>query len=193
MTDPLVQPEALARTSAEDAVAFASGLVREWCGWHIAPSRADTVRLNGDGTTLLLLPSLRVTDVARVATAEEGDLIDVAWGDNGVLARTGSSEFAAAWTAGNVYMRPKVFPAGVRNVTVEFTHGWDATPPAVQAVVVAVARRVAGGNVLPVVQEAAGGLSRMFGGMARSGPAASAAFTAVEAMVLNRYRLPTVA
>jgi len=187
VTEPLLSAADLAASDADQAVSFASGLAREFCGWHIAPPRTETRQLSGDGTNVLLLPSLRVTDVARVSTVDEGDLTDVAWSENGVLTRTTATELAWITTPGNLLLRQHVFPDGLGNVTVEFTHGYDETPDAIRAVVAAVARRLLGnGSGVPVMQEGAGGLLRVYG-MARN---ASPAFTAVEAMVLDRYRLP---
>lgn len=186
--------DSLGSTDAEQAVEFATALVREWCGWHIAPALSEVRRLDGDGTTILLLPSLHVTAVDHVVTASEGELTDVTWSENGVLARVGVAETdpwaVLAGTANTVLLRPRVFPAGLGTVTVDFTHGYDETPAAVRAVVTAVARRLLGtGSGVPIVQEGAGGVQRIFG-IARN---VSPAFTAVEAMVLDRYKLPKAA
>lgn len=40
--------------------------VRLWCGWHIAPSKTETVKVEGEGGRVLLLPSLHVTSTTAV-------------------------------------------------------------------------------------------------------------------------------
>jgi len=40
--------------------------VRAWCGWHIAPSKTETVKVEGGGGRVLLLPSLHVTNCTAV-------------------------------------------------------------------------------------------------------------------------------
>lgn len=111
----------LAVTEA-DRLEAAESLVRGYCGWHIAPSYADQeVTLWPSGTSLLLLPSLHVTDVASV-TEDGTELDDYQWTEAGVLTR-------GCW-------RWVTSP-----VVVTFTHGYDTVPPEVTAVVQAVAQR----------------------------------------------------
>ena len=65
----------------------AEGLVRGFCGWHIAPSRAAVaVTLDGTGSSILPLPSLYVTAVTAVV--EDGvtlNLDSIEWSKDGWL------------------------------------------------------------------------------------------------------------
>lgn len=70
---------------------------------------------SGNGSTTLRVPdnivrSVRTVTVAGVALAG-ADLTAVGWSDSGTLTR------AATW------------PTGVRNIVVEYEHGWDEPPP----------------------------------------------------------------
>ena len=53
----------LAPTEA-DRLLQAEALVRGYCGWHIAPSRSETITVRTFGGTSVMLPSLLVTEVA---------------------------------------------------------------------------------------------------------------------------------
>lgn len=102
----------------------AEALVRSYCRWHIAPSRAAVVvTLLGHGGRILLLGSLQVTAVASVT--EDGIALtsdDYTWQANGVLTREGR------WAYG-------------KDVVVTFTHGYAAPPPEVSAIVQSIASR----------------------------------------------------
>lgn len=94
-------------------------LVTAFCGWHIAPSRTVTLRLDGSGARSILLPSLHVTDVASVSS--DGVVLDPDRYD---------------WSeAGIVELRGGCFTSRLRGVSVTFTHGYDTMPPEVQAVI----------------------------------------------------------
>lgn len=162
----LADPAAASQTTDEDALAYASAIVREYCGWHIAPSLTEARVLDSDGSAVLLLPTMHMTDLGSVEAAQVA-LLGVQWSANGIL----------YW--------PARFPAGLRMVSATFTHGWDAAPASVQAVVAAVARRMPRAGQA-VSSEGAGGVTRAY-------VTPSGAFTATEAMVLDRYRLPSSA
>lgn len=51
--------------------------VRSWCGWHIAPSRPETVKVESEGGRVILLPSLFVTDCTEVR--KEDDAAVTGW------------------------------------------------------------------------------------------------------------------
>ena len=111
----------------EERLLQAEAAVRAYCGWHIAPVRTDdVVALDGPSSGYLLLPSLHVTAVASVVVdGEEVDPTTYTWTRGGVLRRGTGYTWGAT-------------PSGV---TVTFTHGHDAPPPAVTAVVQAIAQR----------------------------------------------------
>lgn len=103
--------------------------IRDYCGWHIAPSVTETLTVDGPGRGgQLLLPTLRLTAVAAVqndGTAVELD--NVQWTQRGALR-------GARWN--DKY----------RGVTATVTHGYDEWPPALLAVARSMAAQGAGSN-----------------------------------------------
>lgn len=91
--------------------------VRGFCGWHIAPSRTETVRVEGGGGRLLLLPSLHVTDVASVVDENGSEVTDFRWRRNGTL--------VGCWS-------------DCLDYDVTFTHGHPQAPMDVSAAVQAI-------------------------------------------------------
>jgi hypothetical protein len=102
-----------------DASDQAQALVTGYCGWHVAPSRTETLTLDGSGSMFLTLPSLHVTDIAEVT--DRGDTLD-----------TDDYDWSAS---GLVYRRRGRFSHRYRSVTVTLTHGYDDMPDDVQAVI----------------------------------------------------------
>lgn len=102
----------------------AEGDVRSYCGWHIAPSRTETVRVR-PANGRALLPSLHVTDVIGI-TRDGVALTGWDWTEAGVLTCV----------------------AGCDPVDVEFTHGYDVPPPEVAAIVSQMAAQLGGGRVV---------------------------------------------
>lgn len=90
-----------------DAVVAAAGdSIRDQCGWHIAPEATTTMKFRGDGR-LILLPTLRLTDLTSVKD-RDGNLVEgVDWFENGILERADG------------------FPSYVE---VTFRHGYRTTP-----------------------------------------------------------------
>lgn len=114
----------LAVTEA-DRLLQAEALVREYCGWHIAPLRTGIeVTVDGSGSQVLDLPTLMLLDV--VSILEDGvtvALSDVQWTEAGYLWR------ATPWTS------------ELRGVVVTIDHGYEDVPASVEGVVQAVAQR----------------------------------------------------
>jgi hypothetical protein len=81
--------------------------LRSWCGWHIAPSRAETVEVESDGGSVLFLPSLLVTDVTEVRD-EAGDVVT-----DRRLRRAGF--LRGQWRCDELY-------------SVDLVHGYDVLP-----------------------------------------------------------------
>lgn len=105
-----------------DLAAAAAVSVMGWCPW---PSRTETVTLDCEGTDVLTLPSILVTDVAEVIV--DGDVVDVSgyrWSRVGLLERVGGR-----------------WPRGYRRAVVTFTHGADVLPD-VQGVILSLAGRL---------------------------------------------------
>lgn len=149
-----------------DRLLQAEALVRSYCGWHIAPSRTETVTLAGSDSRTLILPSLYVTDVASVTTYG-GEVVPVESYD---------------WTSAGVISRGwRVWDC--RPVTVVFTHGYAEPPADVTSVVQAIARRaVAAPDGRTIVQ---------VGQVRYSDRSTDDRDT--EAATLDRYRLPRLA
>lgn len=113
--DPLVYKEDLADFPGapfkDSTVKAAAGQVRRICGWHIAPSLTQALTLDHDGSGVLYLPSLYVTDVASVR-----DL-------------TGSTPREISnWRWSGAGMIEGSFPRGFRAVEVTLTHGYEECP-----------------------------------------------------------------
>lgn len=160
----------LAVTEA-DRLLQAEALVRSYCGWHIAPSRADVVEtLRGYGAQPLLLRSLQVTAVASVV--DDGTTLvltdDYIWQPNGVITRAGY------W--------------GTGDVVVTYTHGYETVPAEVTAVVQAVAQRAVS-NPGSLVRTQKGPFADTYSqtGVNQSLPIA---LLDAEKDVLDHYRIP---
>lgn len=84
---------------------------RSYCGdWHVTPVRVDqTITLDGPGSGLLVLPTLRMT--ALTAVSEDGAALDVttlAWSTRGLVRKKSGARWSDQYGA----------------ITVEFTHGF---------------------------------------------------------------------
>src|SRR4051812_17931640 len=76
----------------------AEAVVRAYCGWHIAPSRTDTITTVGIFTGSLFLPTLYLTAV--VSVTEDGTLLtapDYTVHREGYVTRVSPSDVVPAW------------------------------------------------------------------------------------------------
>lgn len=122
MTDVVITPEASAQS-----------LIRDYCGWHVAPVITETITVNGSGTHHLALPTLKIKELLGVSIDGVAvDLASIQWDEGGILYRSGS-----------------LWPKGPRRITVSMTHGFN--PENVAWIVKQIADRV-GGNVPPGVE-----------------------------------------
>lgn len=95
--------------TTQDTLDRAAALIRRVAGWHIAPQITETVTLDHDGASVLVLPSLHVVEVASVKNASTGvELTGWSWSSKGLLSGR--------------------FPCGFRSVEVTFTHGFESCP-----------------------------------------------------------------
>lgn len=101
-------PEGVNRQAWDAAVA----VVRAYCGWHIAPVLTETVTVDAQGGRALVLPSLRIVDVAEVKVGDQV-VTDPEWS-------------AAGFIRGR-------WPDKLRSVTVTWTHGYEGSPLALVA------------------------------------------------------------
>src|SRR5690606_40401225 len=133
-----------------------SGIVTGYCGWHIAPTRTDSLTLDGFGGSHLWLPSLHVTEIESLTVAGEeltSDQFD--WSEDGYLE-----------------LRCGRFPNRPRTIAVTMTHGYETVPADVAQVVMEVAAR-AKASPAGALREQAGQVSvdhgRINGGMTPGG------------------------
>lgn len=97
---------------ADGDVTAAEQMIRDYCGWHVAPVITETLVLDGTGTHRLLLPSRCVVDVSEVAVnGEPLDPDDYEWSQGGILCR-----------------RLAVWPDRYRAIRVTLEHGFAAAP-----------------------------------------------------------------
>lgn len=147
----------------------AEALVRSYCGWHVAPLRvADPVTVPYSGDELILLPSLRVTDVSEVRLDDTVvPLEDVEWFEHGVIRVRGGSSAV--------------------KVHVTMSHGFEEAG-AVEAVILAVAAR-AKASPSGVVRSQVGQVSETYS-QTSTNQAGGVSLLDSEMAVLDRYRLP---
>jgi hypothetical protein len=118
-----VDPEDAQALAALDA---ATALIQAYTGQTIEQVADDVITLDGSGTRVLLLPELPVTNVASVSVDGEAlAATDYQWSADGYLRRTGS----ATW------------PADLRSVEVEYTHGYAVLPALIVSLTAKLAAR----------------------------------------------------
>jgi hypothetical protein len=155
-------------TTPEADVALAT--VVAYCGWHIAPSVTEDVTLDGTTSTVLRLPTLHLTSLDTLTIS--GVVVDV------------DDTTAVQWSEAGYLRCSSGFGALLRGVVVGITHGYDAMPLDVQAVIDGLASRAAFPSS-PYVQVGQVRVATDASGMPIGGT-----LTSVEQMTLDRYRLP---
>jgi hypothetical protein len=155
-------------TTPEADVALAT--VVAYCGWHIAPSVTEDVVLDGTTSTVLRLPTLHLTSLDTLTIS--GVVVDV------------DDPYAVEWSEAGYLRRSGGFGTLLRGVVVGITHGYDAMPLDVQAVIEGLASRAAYPSS-PYVQ-----VGQVRVATDASGLPIGGTLTSVEQMTLDRYRLP---
>lgn len=102
----MVVESMMSGTTVLTPVEAAEGAVRAFCGWHVAPVIEETIVLDGNGRSLLKLPTMRVEDVLSVKVDGSDVTGSVRWSDAGML--EGVS-----------------FPRRFRSVEVTLRHGFE--------------------------------------------------------------------
>lgn len=147
---------------AEQALAFATGLVQEYTGQHLFYVADDTVELwPRNGGQVVVLPEMPAVSVSAVLD-EDGEPVGWTLRPGGVL-RLDSTQSGP--------------------VTVTYSHGYETIPNAVKAATMQTASRLTT-NPTEVRQQAAGSFSVTYG----SAPELSNR----ERQSLSRYRMPAV-
>jgi hypothetical protein len=146
-------------------VEVASGVVRNYCEWSISEETVTARVFDADGSRLLLLPTLHLTDVDEVLI-DGTEVTDFSWSEMGALCRQGR------------------WPVGFRRVTVTFTHGYAEVPAEIQAIVFGLAQR--GATVTPGLRtRTVGAVTYQY-----ADGASGSALDVAEKSVLDRYALP---
>lgn len=138
--------------------------VRSWCGWHIAPSLSETCKVEGEGSRVLLLPSLFVSAVDEVRN-EAGTVIpatDYKWRPNGVV--------RGCWSREDLY-------------SLDVTHGYETMPAELQSVIDSI--DTSGVGQRSATSESAGPFSRTYGTTDLESQPLSVR------ILIGRYKLPT--
>lgn len=104
--------------TAADRLAQAEGTVRDFCRWHIAPSKADQVDVTGSGYVTHVLPTRHLTAVADVTLDGTPLVEDVHFSVDpiGILRRIDGGRWRG-------------------RLRLTMTHGYPTPPPAVQAII----------------------------------------------------------
>ncbi|MDZ7910807.1 MAG: hypothetical protein U5O16_03075 [Rhodococcus sp. (in: high G+C Gram-positive bacteria)] len=140
----------------------ASGAVRAYCGWHVAPVVEEKIVLDGHGGTVLDLPTLRLVSINEVKV--QGAVVpDVEWSGDGML----RGQWPDRW----------------RSIEVDMRHGYDAPADLLGVVLDAAAR---------AVNSELGGHAETIGPFSFSASEGSTALFDHELRVLDRYRLPSL-
>lgn len=111
--------------------ARATAAARSYCGWHVTPVSADEeIVLDGPGSRILVLPTLKLTELTSVAeNGVELDLADLSWSATGLVAKRDGSYWTDQFGA----------------IAVTFSHGYASAPDFDHAVAV-IAEAIASGR-----------------------------------------------
>lgn len=102
-----------------DLIAGAVTAIRNYCGWHVSPVKAEEVTLDGKGGTIQKVRSTRIVSVQSVEDAGRPlqDRTDYTWSEAGMFRRT-----RGRWSC------------EFRDIVINLTHGYEATPDLVGVV-----------------------------------------------------------
>lgn len=150
----------------------AQSAIRRHCGWHVAPSHTETLRIDAYGGRTLHLPTKHVTDIETL-TIDGRD----------VLSRCDWSQ------AGTMQLRNGYWPDRPGAVDVTFTHGWDIDDvPEVAALILAIGKRARDqGRRGTVARQAANGASVDY--LTAGGAPLSVPLLQIEKDALEVYRV----
>lgn len=176
------------RLSGDDATLWlnvALAAARRWCGWHVTPIVEDDEQvLDGTGSTMLLLPTLRlVTLTSIIENGRDIDLATVECSPRGMVRKIShlshhgyygrhEHRFNGGWTS------------KLGGITVKMTHGFDADAvPDFESAVLSIADRSS--------QAPDGGKPIAVGPFRwpEDKPVDGSAFTLAELSILEQYRL----
>lgn len=140
----------------------ASEAIRSYCGWHVSPVIEQSITLDGDGGTVLILPTLRLVALDEVRV--NGAVIpNVEWSEFGAL----RGQWPSRW----------------RSIEVDIRHGYEAPADLLGVALEAAAR---------AVNSELGGQAETIGPFSFTASEGSTALFDHELRVLDRYRLPSL-
>ena len=146
------------------ADAAAAGRIRTECQWHIAPIWQEELSLRGDGSSLLLLPTLKLISVDQVII--KGLVQDL-------------SKFVVDPSINGIWIKSGGW--SVEPISVLFTHGYAECPPELKAAAAQIAR-----------QDRAAGFGQVSIGQVRvaASTAGDDGLDPYVSSILKMYRLP---
>lgn len=155
--------------SLADRIAAAEQMVRDYCGWHVAPVVTQTLVLDGSGARSLFVPSLKVLNITDCKVrGVELDVSTLEWSGDGFLRRD------CGW------------PARLRSVELTLEHGFESAPSLSEIIKEMAARAMSavGGRT----REAAGGVN-ITNAMVAPGVSGGVVLMEHEKAALDRYRI----
>ena len=168
--------EEMGEGQADLLLLMASGVVRSYCGWRVAPQGVDTTSAWSSGQALMVptlaLASLQAVEVNGVAQVLDGwasDPSGLLWPPGGIY----------GWGGGQL---AGGFGLAASRVRVTYLHGHQQVPGDVKAVALSVAARMLA-NPATETQESLGGYTVSH---STAGPAG---LTPTERAILNRHRV----
>jgi hypothetical protein len=168
-----VAPDIVASGTLLDAgfwLNAAQASVRRYCGWHVAPSLAETVTVDAYGGRTLLLRTKHLTDLASVLVDGEDITSRVRWSQAGVLT-----------------LRAGSWPDDVGAVTVTLTHGYAVDEVSDLAAMIATIAKRASSQPGIVASQSVNGASVSF--LTAGGAPLSVPLLGIEKEALDPYRL----
>lgn len=162
-----------------------------YCGWDPTVQITETINLDGNGTSLLTLPSLNVTDVSAVTltnsdgttlAATIGPSAQVGWKSNGELWWNPISSQPAS---GPFYYR--YWPFGQQNIVVTYTGGYTGAPEDLDAALNSVSKR------MPQLQSGRTSAKLDTAAFTYAANVAAGGFLTVEQWIFDKYRIIKVA
>ncbi|NII42294.1 hypothetical protein E9228_002952 [Curtobacterium flaccumfaciens] len=118
------------------ALAVATQMIRDHCGWVVGPVATDTLFLDGPGSRLLVLPTLRIVEVTAIR--QSGQPLD-------------STSYRVSRSTGMIRSATPL-SAEFGAIEVDLRHGYDPVPEPIVDLTLQMAARALG-SPLGVVRE----------------------------------------
>ena len=152
----------------------ASGVIRAYCRWHVAPACRHQVKISPLGSRTIILPTLKLRELHSLVVDGTDLTNECDWDENGVI-----------------ILRSGTFPDRPGSVSVDMTHGYDLTevPEVLDlAAQIAARARVASEHGTGVISQGAGPFTVRHATRIDGQVGGTALFEG-EKTLLSRYRL----